>query len=283
MVTIIHPSRGRPHQSHATICKWIARAGLGVAVEVIASLDSNDIELDAYLDRYRGVGRGLTVLVSDNKSAIQAINNAMAVATGDLFIVVSDDTDCPNSWAVRLLAYTKGQRDFVMKTNDGIQNTMITMPIFDRAYFNRDGYVYNPEYDHLFADREYSDVAYKRKRVIRKMTLRFPHNHYSVTKQLPDEVHLKNERTYQPGKALYMKRKKMNFGLRLLLLLLMACTEEPVNEIGCRTAVDKVTNVRVFLRQETYAEFNTTNIRSSQWDTTDSLYYDYRWEKCNDL
>jgi hypothetical protein len=66
----------------------------------------------------------------------------------------------------------------------------------------------------------------------------------------------------------------------IILLLLLGCAEEQISLTGCRTAVDKTTNERVFLRCETQDKFNPTNIRASQWDTTDSLYYDYRFERC---
>ena len=215
LTTIIHPSRGRPHQSYATTTKWVARAG--VPVSIVVSLDVDDIELDKYQDAYQPCNPGrlihAMILTSENRSAIDAINNAMKVATGDIFIIVSDDTDCPQNWAVKLEAACKGLHDFVMKTTDGIQRKMITMPIFDRAYYNRDGYVYNPEYKHLFADTEYSEVAYKRKRVVKKFGLKFPHNHYSVMKRPPDGIHIRNEATYAQGKEVYTRRQKINFGL----------------------------------------------------------------------
>jgi hypothetical protein len=66
----------------------------------------------------------------------------------------------------------------------------------------------------------------------------------------------------------------------ILILLLFSCEEISIPVTGCRTASDKVTHERVFLRCETQDEFNTTNIRSYQWDTTDSLYYDYSFERC---
>jgi len=183
----------------------------GSEVTVVVSLDRDDIELEQYVDRYSESFAVLTV--NENRSAVDAINNAMKIAPGDIFITVSDDTDCPMNWAVKLEAACKGLHDFVMKTTDGIQRKMITMPIFDRVYYNRDGYVYNPEYKHLFADAEYSDVAYKRKRVVKKYGLRFPHNHYSKTGQKPDAIHLRNEETKVQGREVYMRRQKINFGL----------------------------------------------------------------------
>lgn len=207
MISILHPSRGRPHKSLATMRKWWARAGTR-DIETIISVDEDDIELNNYEEYY-----GANLFVGKHRSAIDAINNAAKVATGDIFIVVSDDTDCPHNWAVKLLAYTKGLKDFVMKTNDGLQRHMITMPIFDRAYYNRFGYVYHPDYKHLCADMEFSDVAYKLKRVVRKMAFKFPHNQYSIIGQPPDEIYLRNNSTHKQGKEVYLRRKKINFGL----------------------------------------------------------------------
>lgn len=211
MISIIHPSRGRPHQSFATISKWIARAG--VSLDVIVSLDQSDLELNKYIELYNTPFSTITGIVNENRNAIEAINIAAKLAKGNILIVVSDDTDCPSQWGVRLLAAIGDKKDFVLKTDDGIQKTMITMPIMDRTYYNRDRYIYNPMYDHLFADKEFSDVAYARKRVIKKMGLKFPHKHYSRTGQAPDEIHLKNELTYESGKKLYLERKKIHFGL----------------------------------------------------------------------
>lgn len=70
--------------------------------------------------------------------------------------------------------------------------------------------------------------------------------------------------------------------IALVLFVMFACDDDPVtSSFGCRTAVDKGTNQREFLRCETQAQFNPTNIRSSQWDTTDSTHYDYSWDQCD--
>ena len=147
-----------------------------------------------------------------NKSSIQAINMAAKAAVGDVMIVVSDDSMCPKNWAVSLESFIRDRKDFVIKIDDGIQRRIITMPIFDRTYYGRDGYVYNPIYDHLWADTEFSEVAYKRGRVI-PSKLKFPHNHYSVTGEEPDAIYTKNNATYTTGKEIYLQRKKINFGL----------------------------------------------------------------------
>jgi hypothetical protein len=205
MITLIHPSRSRPQQSHDTLYKWRSRAG--VDVEVVVSLDQDDPMLEDYY-----ITPGDTTLVNHNRKAIDAINRAARVAKGNIMIVVSDDTDCPVNWAKKILNATAGKEDFVVKVDDGIQRKMITMPILDKKYHNRFGYIYNPAYDHLFVDAEFSEVAYRLKKVIH-VKAKFPHLHYSRTGQKPDAVHLKNEATYPQGKELFTQRKKIHFGL----------------------------------------------------------------------
>ncbi|HEY3429632.1 MAG TPA: hypothetical protein VGK39_03075, partial [Cyclobacteriaceae bacterium] len=110
------------------------------------------------------------------------------------------------------LKCVEGKTDFVLKVRDGIQPKMITMPIFDHVYFQRDGYVYNPAYDHCWADREFTEVAHRRKRVIIKNLL-FRHLHYSALKKKPDAQYQRTDATFNRGKEIYRQREKINFGL----------------------------------------------------------------------
>lgn len=214
MISILHPSRGRPQKSFETISKWILKAGIK-DFEIIVSLDNDDPCLTEYERLYVVVGLNHpnTLMVNHNKSAIEAINRAARIAQGNIFVVVSDDTDCPAQWAVRILRYTEGKTDWVLKVRDGIQPTMITQPILDRVYFQRDGYIYNPAYNHAWADREFTDVAHKRGRVITK-NITFKHLHYSVLKNKKrDEQYARTDATFDSGKRIYQERKKINFGL----------------------------------------------------------------------
>lgn len=215
MISILHPSRGRPHKSYATIKKWIERSGVS-DLELILSFDSDDPCLDTYKKTYEhlyDVSNYCTMIEAPNKNAIQAINLAAERANRNVFIVVSDDTDCPMHWGKRLLHAIGKEKDFVMKVDDGVQKRIITMPILDRHYYARDNFIFNPIYDHLFADTEFTEVAIKRKRYIKRMGLKFPHDHYSRNGGTPDTTAIKNELTYAKGKRIYQERKSINFGL----------------------------------------------------------------------
>lgn len=207
MISILHPSRSRAERSYQVTQKWMANAG--TECELIVSIDNNDPKFNEYLLLY-----GDKLISNDNRSAIDAINNAAKVAKGDILIVVSDDSDCTRNWGSKIIEVTRHKKDWILKVNDGIQKWLITMPIMDRDYYNRFGYIYFPEYEHMFCDTELTHVADILGRTIKRNDIEFKHNHYSVTRAGRDEVSIKADLTWNQGKQLYLQRVREKFGLR---------------------------------------------------------------------
>lgn len=208
MISLLHPSRSRPERSRETANKWIGQAN--TQIELIVSVDENDPQLNRYAEIYSSD----KLIISSNRSAVDAINAAAREAKGDILIVVSDDSDCPRNWGNKIIDAVGNRRDWIMKVNDGIQRWVITMPIMDRVYYSRFGYIYFPEYQHMFCDTELSHVADLLKRRITRDDFSFPHRHYSVTRTGKDEVSRKADATWEQGKQLYLKRVKESFGLK---------------------------------------------------------------------
>lgn len=210
-ISIIHPSRGRPEQAIQTVKNWIDKAD-DKEFEYLLICDSDDPLIYKYHQRTD------FPVHNNHKSAIEAINSGAKRSTGDILIIVSDDFDCPEHWDTLLLEALKGKSDLCVKTSDGIQPFIITLPIMDRTYYNRFGYVYNPEYAHMFADLEMSCVAHGLGKYL-KVDMEFKHNHYTALKQKPDAINIKNNRTWRQGQNTFMERHKINFGI------------DPVNDI----------------------------------------------------
>jgi len=220
MISIIHPSRSRPDKAYATARKWLDNAGCDV--EYILSLDDDDnsdyhfrfgqVLYGVYSRIENETGKWPHVIRNKNRSAIDAINNAAKVATGNILIIISDDFDCPQMWGKNIIDATVGMRDWIMKTPDGIQKRIITLPIMDRVYYERFGYIYHPDYRHMWADTEMTDVAERTGRLI-KSNIPFVHNHYSIGKSEKDEVSIRADATYEPGRLIYNERKIRNFDL----------------------------------------------------------------------
>lgn len=213
-ITIIHPSRQRHGEAAQTAANWLQRADKPHDIEYLLSLDADDNTV-AYHHSFAALKTKpgfFALLVMNNRSAIDAINNAAACSTGDILIVVSDDFDCMQHWDTQLLEAIAGRTDFVAKTPDGLQKTLITLPIMDRAYYKRFGYVYHPGYRHMFSDQEMTAVGHMLGKVITLPVL-FTHNHYSTGRFGKDDISERNDATWNQGKELFNERLKTNFGI----------------------------------------------------------------------
>lgn len=213
-ISIIHPTRNRPKEAYETAMKWYNNADN--SYQYILSLDNDDYMLHDYLKLFELFQDNKIIKAMgctyDNKSAIEAINRGAKQAKCDILIVVSDDTDCPEHWDTLLLEQLKGKSDFCAKVDDGLQPTLVTMPIMDRIYYERYGYIYNPAYQHMFVDQELTAVAIMTGKYI-KLPLLFPHNHYSTGKTQKDALNSRNDATWQQGERLFNERLKTNFDI----------------------------------------------------------------------
>jgi len=211
-ISIIHPSRSRPELALQAAKVWIDNIGLpDTKWEYILSLDNDDPTVEKYRELF-SVYYKVRVVTNNNTSCISAINSAAVETVGNIIIVVSDDFLCPENWGQTLLDKLEGQQDFVVKTADGIQQYIITLPILDRAYYNRFGYVYYPGFQHMFCDTEMSAVGYLTGRLV-NVDMEFKHLHYTKGLSKRDELNIRNDNTWRQGEKLYRARCRRNFDL----------------------------------------------------------------------
>ncbi len=212
-ISLIHPSRQRPEKSFETINKWLNRADSKIEkIEIIISLDQDDPTIERYRELYP-LNQYRRIIIGDHTSAIRAINMGAFFAKGDILVVVSDDTDCPEHWDTILIDMAKRETDWICKFQDGIQDWVITMPVMDRAYYQRFNYIYHPSYYHCFCDTELTCVAELTGRLLTSK-VKFPHKHYSVTGEGKDEVSKKADATFESGRANFIQRKNNNFDIK---------------------------------------------------------------------
>jgi len=218
-ISIIHPSRQRPLMAYETAHRWLStRTSKEIPFEYILSIDTTDTTLQLYKDLFEVLSRsfdGIKICVNDNKSCIEASNSGAKISTNNLMILVSDDFDCFYGWDTWLLEKLKDRQDYIVKTSDLYQPRLITLPIMDRTYYNRFGYIYYYEYQHLFCDTEMTEVAYLLDKVIdlQDGVHHFIHKHWTIGGIPQDEISEKNERTWVQGETLFNERKKINFNL----------------------------------------------------------------------
>lgn len=198
--SLLHPSRSRALKSFQATQQWLNNSDKQ-DYELIVSIDSNDPDKDYYQSLYRSTKA--RIIINDNRSAVDAINNAAKVSQGEILIVVSDDTGCVRSWDTILSKATEGHSDYVLKVYDGIQKWIVTMPVMDRVYYNRYGFVYYPAFKHMFCDTFLTHQADALKKVIWRNDITIPHLHYSVTRSGKDPVTVAADSTLHEGERVY--------------------------------------------------------------------------------
>lgn len=212
-ILIVHPSKGRAKMACETAKKWIENASTFIDYCMVVESD----EMEVYFDELESQEiTGYIRLIDGNfGTAINAINSVCEThfKENHLLCVVSDDFSCCYMWNELLLSQIKGKSDFLVKTLDGIQKTLVTLPIMDYLYYKRFGYVYFGGFRHMFSDQEMTAVAHLLGKVI-EVPLLFEHLHYTTGAMKMDKVNERNNSTWQQGERLFNERLKSNFGLK---------------------------------------------------------------------
>lgn len=96
--------------------------------------------------------------------------------------------------------------------NDGFTNdTLSTMSIIGRKYYDRFNYIYHPSYISLWCDNEYTQVAKKNNKLLYFEDRIFRHNHPSNVGGFIDEQYIKTESFSEIDRQNYEKRLNNNF------------------------------------------------------------------------
>lgn len=214
LISLIHPSRGRAKKAWSTFNNWLSKKG--AHIEHILSIDTDDKEANEYIKLFQHSTPIVNnVIVSQNKSVVEATNVAAKYTSGDILIYLSDDFDCPENWGPLVLKEFEGvEGPCLLKVDDMLQGfhvPVLTIPIMNRAMYERLGYFFHPEYKSMFCDTHLFEVCNRNRWIKNAPHLKFPHNHVSVGKAPDDETYRRSAANWEQGKALFAKHKAMGF------------------------------------------------------------------------
>lgn len=223
MISLIHPSRGRAEQARRTIDLWLSRASGTRKIQYILSIDADDPQKREYCSRSFMWGScldSMAILHRENKSVVEATNHAAKHATGEIFIYLSDDFECPQNWDTLIIESVRKlcpkQPEWLLKVDDCLQPfhaDVVTIPIMSKALYNRLGYFWHPGYKSMFVDQDLLHTCINNNWLLLDESLKFPHLHYSNDKAPMDDTYKASSAHWDSGKAFYHKRKQLKFPL----------------------------------------------------------------------
>lgn len=210
MISLIHPSRGRPEMAYNAYREWLNNADDDF--EYIISLDYSDITQSQYFIKDFPAN---CIRIGNNRSIVDAVNVATAVSTGDIIVVMSDDFGCPKNWNSMIESRMDAEKMGLLHVNDTIQQSVVTLPILTRKLYQRLGYVYYHRYFSMFADNDLTESAKLLNAYIPALDLTFQHRHWVNGLNKRDATYNRenSDHAYQMGQKLFNQRVKQRFGL----------------------------------------------------------------------
>ena len=207
MISVVHPSKGRPQRARKSYDVLKSRAT--APFEYIISLHDDDPKLDQYLELFKGVKMN----VGSARSLCDNAQKGLKDAHGYILMIFSDDFEAmPPGWDQSINRVTKGKEFFNLKVYDGIHKWICTIPIVDRKLYEFLGHIYNPEYRHMFADTELSAIGDLLQVTLYHNEIKFQHNQFTL-KNNPDEINHFNNSFWERDQKVYLERYQRNFDI----------------------------------------------------------------------
>lgn len=213
MISLLHPSRGRPEKSFNNSKEWIEKAGCDV--ELILSIDAGDNGYYSAYEPFNHPMHRVRIRQRDNKSVVEATNYAATHSVGDILVYLSDDFKCPDNWGLSVMKEFEGEdRPLLLKVDDCLQGfhvPVLTIPIMNRKLYERLGYFWQPDYKSMFVDEDLYWTSRKLGALKMAEHLKFPHEHPSNGKAADDEIYRRSAANWDQGKLVFSKRRAMGF------------------------------------------------------------------------
>ncbi len=220
------PTRSRPEQCYETLKGWVKKQR-GPKVKYIVTYDTDDETMTEEVIQRLALLRNASPdnvipMAGQSKSKIDACNRDIKKYTEyfpewDIIILVSDDMICQmDNWDN--IVRQKFEEHFpdtdgCLWFHDGSKQKVIsTLSVIGRKYYDRFGYIYNPEYKSFFCDNEYTEIAKRHKKIvfIDQVLANHEHPHWRGGHG-DDALYQANAKHWDHDKELYYRREALGF------------------------------------------------------------------------
>jgi hypothetical protein len=212
------PTRNRPNKFLKVLNKYISYLD-DKTTKIIVSCDIDDVSMnDDFIKDVLSQYDNVSLVYGDNENKIKAINADLENIEFDIVLLASDD----------MIPIVKGfdsiiknkmiehypDTDGILWFNDGHQGKKLnTLCILGKKYYDRFGYIYNPEYVSVWSDNEFMDVGniLEKQTYFDEVIIQHQHPDWGFGKR--DVIHTNNSVNESKDRQTYIRRKEKNFEL----------------------------------------------------------------------
>lgn len=217
------PSRSRPDKFFAIIDK-VYELGKGYDWSILATLDSDDPTANTDDFNFRiGQYEKVTAIWGHSTGKINAINRDLQyVGDFDIIVLLSDDMHpqvCLFEEVIK--AYATGFTGLTHFPDGVVNERLCTFTVMDKKFFDMLGWLYDPEYDSVYADNALHDlsVLLGKYQYIPIQIVKHLHPCYGMA--VTDDLYKRNEdpKLYGKDHNTYIMQKAVQFNYKRYLLL----------------------------------------------------------------
>ena len=203
-ISLIHATRGRIKMALDCMREWYNKAENPDAIEHIYALDADD-EQAPFLSVYNHVG-----LPDGTGGPVAAWNLAARKSCGEILVQLSDDWTPPLHWDRMILdAMAEADGEAVLAVSDGHRkDDLLCMAIMNRARYEKQGYMFHPEFFSMYSDNWFSYRAFFDGVVIdARDKICFEHKHPAHKTGEMDAIYARSNapERYAHGEAVFRK------------------------------------------------------------------------------
>jgi hypothetical protein len=250
-ILIKFPTRERPEKFFQVLSLYYQKAKDLSNIEFLISCDLDDSTMNnpVVIKKLENAKKhiNLNYYFGNSKTKIEAVNADIEKCKNwDILLLASDDMIpiCDGyDQIIRDDMFTYHRNgDGVLWYNDGNRNDINTLCIFDKKYYERFNYIYNPEYTSLWCDNEFTEVSQFLGKCSKINKIIIEHAHPAYQKANFDKLYVKNESFFKKDEEIFNKRKNKNFELNKYIPYLSILTPSVPSRItkGLQNVMDKI-------------------------------------------
>lgn len=219
------PSRQRPEKLFNSVKEYLDFAVDKENINFLLSLDEDDTTITpSLLERIRVLHTNINIKIGRSENKINAINRDMNEAGDyDILLLASDDMHpiklgYDNVIREHMVTYYP-DTDGVLWFNDGYtRDTLNTLVIMGKKYYERFGFIYNPLYKSFYCDNEFTDISKKLNKCTYFPEVIIKHLHPANTSEVkPDDLYIKNNKYWADDERMYHDRKDYEYDITIMI------------------------------------------------------------------
>jgi len=179
------------------------------------SADADDVTMFNFaMMRWIGERPELSIRYGTKVSKIEAVNRDMDILPDwDIVVGMSDDMEFTvKGFDEQIVTAFGGDYDQLIHFPDGYVNEkLVTLPIMGRAYYERFGYIYHPDYKSLWSDNEQMLVAQALGKYKYVNASIYRHAHPAWTGAAVDPLLKETQAFYREDEITFNRRKMRGF------------------------------------------------------------------------